>query len=574
VTLHASAHYCASDTQRANIISTYSWTINDAGKQCIDDFVITVKTDNPGISSNTQFDIPVSGGGYNYNVDCDNDGTDDATAQIGGYTCNYATAGTYTVRIKDNTGSKTGFPRIYFNNSGDKEKLLSIDQWGTGIWTSMSRAFYGCSNMQGNFTDIPDLSNVTDMSRMFYIASSFNQDISSWDTSTITDMSFMFDSASAFNQNIGSWITSSVTNMDSMFYAASAFNQNIGSWDVSNVTNMSNMFRSASAFNQNISSWDVSKVTSMSNMFRSASDFNQNIGSWTTSSVTNMNSMFYSASDFNQNIGSWNVSNVTDMAFMFRFASAFDQDISSWVTSSVTTMSRMFRSASAFNQNISSWDVSNVTDTAYMFNSASAFNQNIGPWDVSNVTDMTGMLVSTNMSTNNYDDTLIGWNNLASLQNNVTLDASAHYCASDTQRANIISTYSWTINDAGKDCPITTPVVTTNTVTDIDATTAKGNGNVTDDGHENPERYIEWGTTSGTYTNECSAGTNSAGTFSCILTGLTPNTTYYVRAKATNSAGTGYGSEITFTTTATPATVDSQFKVRGDIKTKGDVKLK
>ncbi|NOZ51471.1 MAG: hypothetical protein GXP37_15705, partial [Chloroflexi bacterium] len=68
-----------------------------------DDFVITVKTDNEGTSSNTQFTIPTTGGGYNYNVDCDDDGVNEATGLTGNYICNYATAGTYTVRIKDNS---------------------------------------------------------------------------------------------------------------------------------------------------------------------------------------------------------------------------------------------------------------------------------------------------------------------------------------------------------------------------------------------------------------------------------------------------------------------------------------
>ena len=63
-----------------------------------DDFVITVKTDNPGTSSNTQFTIPTKYGGYNYNVDIDNDGVNDATGVTGDYTCNYPSAGTYTIR--------------------------------------------------------------------------------------------------------------------------------------------------------------------------------------------------------------------------------------------------------------------------------------------------------------------------------------------------------------------------------------------------------------------------------------------------------------------------------------------
>ena len=41
--------------------------------------------------------------------------------------------------------------------------------------------------------------------------STFNGDISKWDTGKVTNMYYMFDSASAFNQDIGSWNTAQVT---------------------------------------------------------------------------------------------------------------------------------------------------------------------------------------------------------------------------------------------------------------------------------------------------------------------------------------------------------------------------
>lgn len=90
----------------------YTFAIQGKGTSPADDFVITVQTDNPGASLDTQFTIPTTGGGYNYNVDCDNDGINEAAGQTGAYTCNYVSAGTYTVRIKDNSGAGTGFPRI------------------------------------------------------------------------------------------------------------------------------------------------------------------------------------------------------------------------------------------------------------------------------------------------------------------------------------------------------------------------------------------------------------------------------------------------------------------------------
>ena len=65
--------------------------------------------------------------------------------------------------------------------------------------------------------------------------STFNGDISKWDTGKVTNMRIMFYQASAFNQDIGSWNTAQVTTMQYMFSYASAFNQDIGSWNTEKV---------------------------------------------------------------------------------------------------------------------------------------------------------------------------------------------------------------------------------------------------------------------------------------------------------------------------------------------------
>gem|GEM_PF-1616676 len=345
-----------------------------------DDFVITVKTDVFGPS--TTFAILTTGSGYNYNVDCSNDGTNEVTGATGDVTCDYdpLPPGTYTIRIKD--------------NSGEGKKLLRVEQWGTGKWASMAHAFHGCSNLTVPATDVPDLSGVTDMSYMFAGASVFNQNIGGWDTGSVTDMNSMFYNASAFNQNIDNWDTSNVTNMSSMFYKAYAFNQNIGNWNTSDVTDMSSMFYNDIAFNQNIGGWNTASVTNMSNMFCSVSAFNQDIGNWSTANVTDMGAMFDQAGAFNQDIGGWDTGKVTTMSCMFRGVSAFNQDIGNWNTANVTDMSAMFYMASAFNQDIGGWNTGNVTTMYYMFAGASAFNQDIGNWNTAAVTDMYQMFAS------------------------------------------------------------------------------------------------------------------------------------------------------------------------------------
>ncbi len=184
------------------------------------DFVMTIEVKE----APSTFTIPTSGGGYNYNVDCNNDGVNEATEQTGDYGCHYRAVGDYTIRIKDNSGVGTGFPRIYFKNSEDPSQLLSIEQWGAGKWTSMEDAFFGANLMVVNASDTPDLSSVTNMSGMFERAHAFNQNIGNWDTSNVTDMSNLFANASTFNQNIGDWDTSNVTDMSLMFLGARVFN--------------------------------------------------------------------------------------------------------------------------------------------------------------------------------------------------------------------------------------------------------------------------------------------------------------------------------------------------------------
>ncbi len=97
------------------------------------------------------------------------------------------------------------------------------------------------------------------------------------------------------------------------------------------------------------------------------------------------------------------------------------------------------------------------------------------------------------------------------------------------------------------------PAVTTQAVSSISTTTATGNGNVTALGVPNPTQHGHVWSTSTNPTIALGTKTTlgakaSTGAFTSSITGLTAGTVYYVRAYATNSAGTAYGNEISFTT--------------------------
>ncbi len=97
------------------------------------------------------------------------------------------------------------------------------------------------------------------------------------------------------------------------------------------------------------------------------------------------------------------------------------------------------------------------------------------------------------------------------------------------------------------------PVVTTNaSITTLGMTTATWGGNVTSDGGvQVTQKGVCWSTTSPpTVSDGVTQEGGSVGPITGDMTMLIPGTVYYVRAYATNSVGTGYGEERTFTTLA------------------------
>jgi surface protein len=271
------------------------------------------------------------------------------------------------------------------------------------------------------------------------------------------------------------------------------------------VTDLSFMFYGKS-FNQAIGNWDVSNVTDMWAMF-DASSFNQPIGNWDVGKVTNMRGMFLSATFFNQPLGEWNVSNVERMDNLFD-KSAFNQPIGSWNVSKVKTMYEMFK-GTPFNQAIGNWDVRSVNDMRGMFSSATAFNQPINNWCVTNIaTEPTSFSVGSPLTAQNKPV----WGS----------------------------------------CPTNSvsPTVTTLTITNIGTTTSTAGGNVTSQGSSAvTSRGVCYATTQNpTTSNQCVASGSGTGSFTANLSGLASGTLYYVRAYATNLAGTAYGSQVSFST--------------------------
>ena len=108
----------------------------------------------------------------------------------------------------------------------------------------------------------------------------------------------------------------------------------------------------------------------------------------------------------------------------------------------------------------------------------------------------------------------------------------------------------WTNMIGGIPLGLLPSLETTSTASEITSSTAISGGNVLND-YDSPitARGICWSTSQNpTTADNKTTDTGSIGIFSSVLNGLIPNTTYYVRGYATNASGTGYGTQISFTT--------------------------
>ena len=230
-----------------------------------DGFEITIVT----TTSPQTFVLPIASGGTYGGVINWGDGTTTTITAAGNYSKEYATAGTYKIKIKG------AFHGIYFNNTGTSKNLVTRVKISPTT-RSLISSFFGCSNLAIVTGTIP--SSVTSIVQAW----AFNQ-LTSW---TIAIPSSVTDIGSAWHSNrLTSWtiaIPSSVTNIS---YAWEG--NRLTSWNVaipSSVTNIANAW-----FRNQLTSWTIAIPSNVTDISWAWGD-NQ-LTSWTIaipSSVTNI----------------------------------------------------------------------------------------------------------------------------------------------------------------------------------------------------------------------------------------------------------------------------------------------
>ena len=118
----------------------------------------------------------------------------------------------------------------------------------------------------------------------------------------------------------------------------------------------------------------------------------------------------------------------------------------------------------------------------------------------------------------------------------------------------LFSVFIISCSKSDDDAPLP-PTLTTVDVSGVANTVAVSGGNITsDNGSAVTARGVVWGTAENpTIASSKTTDGTGIGSFTSNITGLTANTNYYLRAYATNSGGTAYGNQLSFTTTNVPA---------------------
>ena len=351
-------------------------------------------------------------------------------------------------------------------NEGSAEALLRVEQFGTVEWQTMENAFRGCTNLQFSAgIDTPDLSQVTNMSYMFYGCTSFNQSLNNWNVSQVTNMSGMFVGCTSFNQDLGMWKLERCQglDLDNCGMSVENYSKSLVGW--ASQTNINqNLQLNAGGLKYNASGKAARKQLIEGKNWRIRGDADENslfITRWKGeagkelripiygndykliikrasdgSVLVTENDCYYTysytptedgellveagpegVSSIRMNEGSaeallrveqfgtvqWQtMKNAFRGCKKLQFAAGIDTpDLSK-----VIDMSNMFYGCTSFNQSLNNWDVSKVTDMSYMFYGCTSFNQPLDNWDVSQVTDMRGMFsgcISFNQPLNNWN---------------------------------------------------------------------------------------------------------------------------------------------------------------------------
>ena len=226
-----------------------------------------------------------------------------------------------------NTAAVRDMSRMFANASAFGK---AVGNWDVSTVTDMQSMFADAKVFNQDLSNW-NTASVANMQSMFGRAEAFDNNgvvVLPWNTASVTDMSYMFHGTSSLRAlNALEWQTSLVQTMDSMFREASSFNADVSTWDTQAVTSMAYMFQAAREFTsagQSTIPWTTNNVVDMRFMFADATLFDGDITSWNTDAVTAMDSMFSNAISFKSDITAWTAA-TTSATNMFENATVWNR---------------------------------------------------------------------------------------------------------------------------------------------------------------------------------------------------------------------------------------------------------
>ena len=162
-------------------------------------------------------------GTFNATVDW-GDGTIETITTYNGFSHQYEYIGEHMISI---TGT---FPNIFIANGTEKLKIKRVTNLGTVGWTSLNKAFQGCTNLTEFTVGSTDTSGVTTIANILLNCSSLtNVDLSAMDTTLVTNMdSALLGCSSITSVYVSGWNTGACTRMAAMFLNCSALTSIVG----------------------------------------------------------------------------------------------------------------------------------------------------------------------------------------------------------------------------------------------------------------------------------------------------------------------------------------------------------
>ena len=192
--------------------------------------------------------------------------------------------GTWSVRSSPDLTACTSFARCFKDTRNFNVGLSAgdgrIDLWDTSFVSDFEECFaYTVVTPAQNAPTVGnwDMQSAINLQSMFENVTWSSLGISRWNFAVAQDFRRMFLGSTNYNEDLNLWstygTTATVTNMKAMFNGCSSFDGDISDWNTSSVTDMANMFKNATVFNQDISGWNISLVNDFTGFMENITGF-------------------------------------------------------------------------------------------------------------------------------------------------------------------------------------------------------------------------------------------------------------------------------------------------------------